>query len=127
MSNANWRSTLARLKYFGPTNYPKSMKSTGSTSVLFALLMTLALIVGGCGRGAAKGKVDMGPLIVSFSSADAAAKSVVDKAVAAVKAEDYEAAERLLQSLKKKPLNQEQRAAVGSVLAALPAHPRIQP
>lgn len=87
---------------------------------LMMLLVAVAVLaVTGC-KQSGGGSVDTASLESSFASADAAAKSGVDKAVAAIKSADYAGALAELKSLGDKvKLTLEQERAVKDVMAQL--------
>src|SRR2546421_7956825 len=81
--------------------------------IMVTLLTTLLLL--GCGS---KSNVDTAPLEKSFASAEPANKTAADKAVAAIKTEDYSGAMTQLRTLASQvKLTPEQQQAVKDVLA----------
>ena len=85
------------------------------TSWILSALTAVILLSNGCGS---KGSVDTAPLEKSFASAEPANKSAADKAVAAIKAQDYSGAMAQLQTLAAQAkLTPEQQQAIKDVLA----------
>ena len=83
------------------------------------MVMLAALAVVGCKKNEG-GSVDTSGLEASFASAESAAKSGVDKAVAAIKSADYAGALTELKSLGDKvKLTPEQEQAVKDLMAQL--------
>jgi hypothetical protein len=101
----------------------KCLRGTRALSIV--LLSAIAFI--GCQQASSKGKVDPEPLVAAFKTASPGTKAIVDKVVAALKSEEYESADRLLQKLKKQAAQAEQRQAIENLLEAMPPHPRTEP
>jgi len=79
--------------------------------------MAAVLALAGCSK---KSSVDTAPLQKSFQSAEPATQSTVDKAVAAVKSEDYSGALAQLQQLAQNAkLTPEQQQAIKDMVAQL--------
>ena len=84
-------------------------------SSLISILVVVALWAAGCAK---KDSVDTAKLEASFSTAEPASKSEVDKAVSAIKNADYSSAMASLQKVASQAkLTPEQQQAVQDVIA----------
>src|SRR2546427_2116800 len=85
------------------------------TNWILTILAATTLLASGCGK---KSSVDTAPLEKSFASAEPANKAAADKAVSAIKAEDYSGATAQLQKLASETkLTPEQQQAIKDTLA----------
>lgn len=82
---------------------------------MWTLAISLMIAVVGCSKS---GSVDTGKLESSFSSADAVVKGTVDKAVAAIKEQNYSGAlAQLQETASKAKLTPEQEKVLKDVIA----------
>ena len=89
---------------------------------IFAALLVLGLVVGGCAKKDGGTNVDTSQLQASFKSAEPATQSSADKVVSAVKAQDYSGALAELQTLAQNTkLTPEQQQAIKDVMAQVQA------
>lgn len=95
-----------------------------STIHLLALLLTV-MVIPGCRQAPTPSKLNKQRLESCFVSAEKSKLSVVEKAVMAIRAEEYSAAADLLHSLLKgRSVTQEQKKAISEIVEQLSAYPR---